>query len=527
MSTLYRKYRPQTFREICGQVHIKITLENEIKTGHIAHAYLFCGPRAVGKTTIARLIAKSLNCENRVDGEAEPCNKCKSCLNITEGRNIDVIEIDAASHTGVDNVRENVIAAAKIASSGAKYKVFIIDEVHMLSISAFNALLKVLEEPPKNVIFVLCTTEIHKIPATIISRCERFDFKRISIKDVADKLTFIVKEENIVVDESVLRNVAKHSGGHMRDAESLLGQIMAIGGNHITEKEADIVIPRSDLSEVVSLLAFLTDKNAGGAIALINKILDEGIDLREFAGDLIETLRKMMLIKVNPTLSERVGLDFNEGLERELLEIGKKMDINRIVVFLEKFMSVRNKLRDSFIIQLPFEIAIAELCSEASPSPMPPVSYAAPRLDANVILSKDENIASTNNVNPVNISLEEVSRKWHEVIAIVKARNNSLVTILVSCRIKDVSDGAISLVFKYKFHKDRIDDLGVRAVLLDVLQEVFGGKVGIKTEIDENMEINTVSAQPISSSDDKNNKTNGDGNMMDNLLRTFGGKVVS
>ncbi|MFA4943060.1 MAG: DNA polymerase III subunit gamma/tau, partial [Patescibacteria group bacterium] len=184
MATLYRQYRPQNFTEILGQNYIKTILQNEILSNKIAQAYLFCGPRAVGKTTMARVLAKAVNCSNLKEGEYEPCNECPSCVNINTGRNLDIIEIDAASNTGVDNVRDNIISSSRVGSNNSHYKVFIIDEVHMLSISAFNALLKVLEEPPQHVIFILCTTEIHKVPNTIISRCQRFDFKRISVADM-------------------------------------------------------------------------------------------------------------------------------------------------------------------------------------------------------------------------------------------------------------------------------------------------------------------------------------------------------
>ena len=197
MSTLYRNYRPKNFRELVGQNHIKTTLQYEIELDRMAHSYLFCGPRGIGKTTIARVFAKAVNCINRKKGEHEPCEKCKSCLEIAKNKSLDIIEIDAASHTGVDNVRENIIAAARVVPNSLKYKIFIIDEVHMLSISAFNALLKILEEPPENVIFILCTTEAHKIPDTIISRCQRFDFKKINIPDIVKKLSYITKKEKI------------------------------------------------------------------------------------------------------------------------------------------------------------------------------------------------------------------------------------------------------------------------------------------------------------------------------------------
>mgnify|MGYP001294610995 CR=1 FL=1 len=190
-ATLYRKYRPQKFSDLVGQNHIKITLQNEIKTNKLAHAFIFAGPRGVGKTTTARILAKAINCQDNEKDQTEPCNSCSACQEITGSRALDVVEIDAASHTGVDNVRENIITTAKLSPARLKYRVFIIDEVHMLSISAFNALLKILEEPPKNVIFILATTEIHKVPVTIISRCQRFDFKRVSAKEIVNLLATI------------------------------------------------------------------------------------------------------------------------------------------------------------------------------------------------------------------------------------------------------------------------------------------------------------------------------------------------
>lgn len=379
--TLYRKYRPNNFDEIFEQQHVKITLQNEIKDQKIAHAYLFCGPRAVGKTTISRIFSKAINCLNRKESEANPCNECEMCVSLNAGNNLDVIEIDAASHTGVDNVRENIIEVSKIAPSSAKYRVFVIDEVHMLSLSAFNALLKLLEEPPQNVVFILCTTEVHKIPATIISRCQRFDFKKISFVEVVKKLELICKKENIEVPKKVLESVARHSEGHLRDAESLLGQILSISDEKVTVEDADLIIPRSDFNEALELVRLLSKKDVVKSITLINKLIDEGIDLKTFIKDLIELLRKMMLLSVNPGLSEKFSLELGGEIEIEINKVIAGTQTNQIINIIDKMILVQNEIKNSFIVQLPLEIAITELCmtrATVNIAPVPPVSQQAP-----------------------------------------------------------------------------------------------------------------------------------------------------
>jgi DNA polymerase-3 subunit gamma/tau len=360
MSTLYRKYRPQKFSELVGQNHIKITLQNEIRMGKLAHAFIFAGPRGIGKTTTARLLAKTINCLNNKDEPTEPCNACFACQEITNTIAFDVIEIDAASHTGVDNVRENIITTAKISPARLKYRVFIIDEVHMLSGAAFNALLKILEEPPPNVVFILATTEIHKVPATIISRCQRFDFKKISPKEIVVLLASIAEKEKIKIDKKVLENIARISGGSIRDAESVLGQILALGEREVGLEEADLILPRSDFNLILELLKYLAKKEAPAAIGFMNKIVFEGINLNQFTGDLIEILRKTLLQKIGGNL-EQFTLQLDETLEKEIIDLNQTLTLTDIIMMIEIFSRRKLEIKSSEIIQLPLELAVIEI----------------------------------------------------------------------------------------------------------------------------------------------------------------------
>lgn len=535
MSTLYRDYRPSNFSEVFGQNHIKITLQNEIASHKNAHAYLFCGPRAVGKTTLARVMAKTLNCEKRKDGESEPCNTCASCLSINNGKHMDVIEIDAASNTGVDNVRENIITSARTVPGTAKFRVFIIDEVHMLSISAWNALLKILEEPPKQVVFILCTTEIHKVPLTIISRCERFDFKRISISDIVSKLQNIISSEKAEIDNEILEAIARQSGGHLRDAESLLGQVLSLGSGRITWDEAELIIPRHRHNEIIDLLEAISKKDVAGAIRLVNNIVDGGLNLKNFVSEGIIVLRKMLLSKANPGLPESLGLDLGDSLELRISTLGAQLNMEQIVTYLEAFLSVYNNSNSTFIAQLPLEMKIVELCSDAKPI----VRVVAPIANTTTPVTKKntaEAAPEVNNTNPaVDFSVAEVTAKWPEILQRLRIQNHSLSFVFQNCRVGEIANAKMNLTFKYKFHKDRLNDASIKLLVEKTLAEVFGGSVTINPQVDENLDLETTpatveSSAPSSAVADikKTASPKGDGsNLLNNLLQTFGGEVIS
>jgi DNA polymerase-3 subunit gamma/tau len=276
---LYHKYRPFTFSEIVGQKHVTKTLKNQLKEDNFAHAYLFSGPRGVGKTTTARILAKALNCPTKEESEVEPDNSTQCCKEINNSRSIDVIEIDAASHTGVQNVREQIIENAQFQPTKLDYKVFIIDEVHMLSKSAFNALLKTLEEPPEHVVFVLATTEPDELPDTIISRCQRFDFKKIPHEELKDYLLEICKKEDIEIPDSILDRIIDKSDGCVRDAISLLDQLNAASEEKITEESAAIVLPKSKNEDALEFLNILIAKDTKEGLKKVDRLGQEGVHM--------------------------------------------------------------------------------------------------------------------------------------------------------------------------------------------------------------------------------------------------------
>ncbi len=295
---LYRKWRPQTFEEVVGQEHVVRTLRNALLSGRVHHAYLFAGPRGTGKTTTARLLAKAVNC---LDPEPahRPCNQCAICRAVNEGRLMDLIEIDAASNTSVEDVRE-LRERVGYRPSEARYKVYIIDEVHMLSTAAFNALLKTLEEPPSHAIFVLATTEPHRIPATVLSRCQRLDFRRVPLADMVARLRYLAQQEGIQADEDALSLIARHATGSMRDAESLLDQLAAYTDRVITVEAVRTALGTGDEGAILALTDALAARDAARGLAVINEAADRGADPRQFARQMTDHLRALMLIRLRP-----------------------------------------------------------------------------------------------------------------------------------------------------------------------------------------------------------------------------------
>lgn len=357
-TALYRKFRPQGFEDVKGQDHIVTTLKNQIKAGRIGHAYLFCGTRGTGKTTVAKIFAKAVNCENPAEGS--PCGECALCRAIASGASMNVIEIDAASNNGVDNIRE-IVDEVSYSPAEGKYKVYIIDEVHMLSIGAFNALLKTLEEPPSYVIFILATTEVHKIPITILSRCQRYDFKRMTIDTIAGRMRELMQAEGIQVEEKALRYIAKTADGSMRDALSLLDQCTAFHfGEELTYDKALEVLGAVDTTVFGRLFELVLASDVTGCIELLEEIVIQGRELSQFVTDFTWYLRNLLLVQSSEDVEDVIDVSA-ENLTR-LKEEAKMADMDAVIRYIRIFSELSGRIRYASQKRILIEVAFIKLC---------------------------------------------------------------------------------------------------------------------------------------------------------------------
>ena len=360
-TALYRKFRPSEFADVKGQDHIITTLQNQIRANRIGHAYLFCGTRGTGKTTVAKIFAKAVNCEHPVEGS--PCGECETCRSIAAGTSMNVIEIDAASNNGVDNIREIREEVAYRPTEG-RYKVYIIDEVHMLSIGAFNALLKTLEEPPEYVIFILATTEVHKIPITILSRCQHYDFKRISIETITDRMKELMDTEHVEVEDKALRYIAKAADGSMRDALSLLDQCIAFYmGQKLTYDNVLEVLGAVDTDVFSRLLRKVIDRDVAGVLDVVDDLVMQGRELTQLAADFTWYLRNLLLVKTSDNIED--VLDVSTENMAQLKEEAQMIEPDMLFRYIRIFSELSNQLKYATQKRVMLEVALIKLCTPA------------------------------------------------------------------------------------------------------------------------------------------------------------------
>ena len=363
-TALYRKFRPSAFEDVKGQDHIITTLQNQIRANRIGHAYLFCGTRGTGKTTVAKIFAKAVNCEHPVNGS--PCGECEMCRSIAAGTSMNVIEIDAASNNGVDNIRE-IREEVTYRPTEGRYKVYIIDEVHMLSIGAFNALLKTLEEPPEYVIFILATTEVHKIPITILSRCQHYDFKRISIETITDRMKELMDVEQVDVEDKALRYIAKAADGSMRDALSLLDQCIAFYlGQRLTYDNVLEVLGAVDTDVFSRLLRKTIARDVAGVLDIVDELIMQGRELTQLAADFTWYLRNLLLVKTSDNIED--VLDVSTENMMQLKEEAEMIETDMLLRYIRIFSELSGQLRYATQKRVMLEVALIKLCTPAMES---------------------------------------------------------------------------------------------------------------------------------------------------------------
>jgi DNA polymerase III subunit gamma/tau len=498
MPVLYRKYRPQRFADVVGQAPIVQTLKNAVKSGSVAHAYLFTGSRGVGKTSVARILAKAVNCAKPKDGDAD--GTCEICLAIAENNFLDLVEIDAASNTGVENVRE-LIEHVKFKPSRARYKVFIIDEVHMLSKAAFNALLKTLEEPPEHAIFILATTDIHKVPETIISRTQRFDFRKISEAGILEHLKEIAKEEKLAsLGDDVLQLIAAGAEGGLRDALSLLDKLSALNGTgKISLGDAQALLGLTSIKLSQELVDLVAARDAKALPTLFDRLLEQGTDFAALNRDLLEYLRKLLVCKVTGD-AEVVDL---LPQDREILrQTAGKFQLPELLHLVRLFLRSYKEAAQAPSPELPLLLAAVE-ASLKPEAGVKPAAQPASRPTSEKIAEKavDDPPAPRKAPEPgltelampkpaeqpegvaVEMTYDEVASFWPELIDKIKLVNSPLATLLKNSPLQDVSNGTITIGVKYLFHKEHLESKKNYSLVTGIITEICGKHVRLLAKI--------------------------------------------
>jgi len=523
---LARKYRPQNFDELVGQSHITELLRKSIESGRIAHAFLFCGPRGIGKTSTARILAKSLNC---LKGPTlKPCGECSACLEIANGNSFDVIEIDGASNRGIDEIRtlrENV----KFAPSYGRYKIYIVDEVHMLTSDAFNALLKTLEEPPEHVKFIFATTEVHKVPATILSRCQRFDFKRISVEVIMANLKGICVKENLKVNDEALFAIAKAAQGSMRDALSILDQLSALSDKGIDAADVFSMLGMVEIEFLFDLTDALIARNCVKSLDIFNQIIERGKDIKQLGKDLTEHFRHLMIVKVGGAALNGL-IDYPAGVKQRLATQAEKITIAGILRAIELFIEAQETAKVMETLRMPLELAFAKLtlggatgniltnspvtatAAVATPAVKAVAAPVAAAVKAQPPKPAPVAAAPTPKITIKVQSLEDIKAHWNVLTHEVSRQKMALATYLQEGIPYEFKGGRLVIGYTKEnaFAKDFLDTKENLKLMEELFSATTGSTLSLNLKIIEKTDAAVKKEEPAIKS----------------ALEIFGGKVV-
>ena len=509
---LYRVYRPKNFSNVIGQEHIVRTLKNQIENNNVGHAYLFCGTRGTGKTSTAKIFSRAVNCTNLHNDE--PCNECENCREILEDKTMDVVEIDAASNNSVDDIRE-LRENVKYSPAKAKYKVYIIDEVHMLSQGAFNALLKTLEEPPSYVIFILATTEPHKIPATILSRCQRFDFKRVTVKDISSRMRYICEKEGIEADEKALNLIARNSQGALRDALSILDQCISFEGNKISYNDVIELLGSVNIEQLFDLAESIIKEDTRKSLQILNDFIIWGKDVRNLVNDLIDHFRNLMVCKISNDLDEIISLP-EETIDL-LKQQAETIDTNNLIRILNILSETQDGMKISSNPRVLMEVTMMKIAQpmfdESKEALIKRIENLEQKIESGNIkvnhISTNQTVDNFNENNQQNNNTVEkqedenieyenlkgddiklVEKSWKKILQKMKEDKNQVIrALLQDVDSFNISEDTLYIIFtdNYSFAKSRLDSPStiqyVEKVIREVLNRSFSVKIALKSQL--------------------------------------------
>ncbi len=478
--SLYRKYRPSNWSDVVGQAHVIDTLRNAVAAERVAHAYLFAGPRGTGKTSVARLLAKAVNCENP-DASKRPDDSCENCVSVQNNSFLDLIEIDAASNTSVEDVRD-LRDKINFSPNRGRYKVYIIDEVHMLSAAAFNALLKTLEEPPPHAIFILATTEMHKIPATVLSRCQRHEFRRLPIEEMVAQLEKICGQEGIKADKNALQLIARQATGSLRDAESLLDQLASAGGEVKLDWAQQVLGTSASLS-VLDLMDAIATKNAEAGLDVIHRTLDAGTDPRQFTRQVVDALRGVLMLR----MGAKLGLEFGNEEGQRMQAQAKAFSLPELLRVIRLFNEAAGGDKVAWLPNLPLEMAFVESLADSDngASSAPPVMQSPKATTTSTPAAKTAPKAAAQSAPVASeqapaAGVQVDNQSWTRIKEAVKARDPHVLALLNSVKTRELRGDTLLLGFASDILKERMQKPETLEMLTLVLDQVIGGKLQVE-----------------------------------------------